>query len=136
MGFLLDTNVISELQRPHPSTAVLRWYGSVPAEELWTSALVVGELWKGVALLRRKSPDRAEPLAAWVTELVGLYGDRVLPVTAAIAEEWGPLNVPDPVPTIDGLLAATCRAHGLTLATRNVKDVGRTGVSWVNPFDA
>jgi predicted nucleic acid-binding protein len=53
-----------------------------------------------------------------------------------VAEQWGRLNVPDPLPVIDGLLAATARVHGLTLATRNVKDVARSGANIVNPFEA
>ncbi|MBI5547032.1 MAG: PIN domain-containing protein, partial [Deltaproteobacteria bacterium] len=63
------------------------------------------------------------------------YADRLLPITAEIAEEWGRLNVPDPLPVIDGLMAATAKAHGLTLVTRNTVDVARTGVPLLNPFE-
>ncbi|MHA6762868.1 type II toxin-antitoxin system VapC family toxin [Streptacidiphilus sp. PAMC 29251] len=135
MGFLLDTNVLSEPQRPRPSAAVLAWFESVPSAELWTSALVVGELQKGVELLRRRDAARAARLDDWLGRLVRVYADRILPVTVPVAEEWGRMNVPDPLPVVDGYLAATARAHGLTLATRNLKDVERTGVSLINPFD-
>ncbi len=66
--------------------------------------------------------------------LVAEHADQILPVDEAVAEEWGRLSVPNPIPVIDGLMAATARVHGLTLATRNVKDVGRTNVLFVNPF--
>ena len=135
MGYLLDTNVLSEPQRRKPSPAVLGWLSSLPADELWTSSLVVGELRRGVELLRRRDADRAERLDAWLGDLVAHYADRILPVSTGTAELWGHLNVPDPVPVIDGYLAATASYHGLTLATRDVKDIERTGVRWINPFD-
>jgi predicted nucleic acid-binding protein len=61
-------------------------------------------------------------------------GGRVLPIDEPIAEAWARISVPDPLPFIDGLLAATAKVHGLTLVTRNVGDVVRTGVSIVDPF--
>ena len=64
------------------------------------------------------------------------YSSRILPVDHRVAEMWGHFNVPDPIPVIDGLLAATAQVHGLVLATRNVKDVERTGVDCLNPFEA
>ena len=134
-GFLLDTNVLSEPQRPRPAAAVLGWLDSVPSDELWTSTLVLGELHKGVELLRRRDAVRAARLEDWLGRLVHAYGDRVLPVSTGVAVEWGRMNVPDPLPVVDGYLAATARVHGLTLVTRNVKDVERTGVSVLNPFD-
>ena len=63
-----------------------------------------------------------------------LMAGRILPITQAIAERWGYLNVPDPLPAIDGLLAATALVHDLTLVTRNVCDVERSGVRLLNPF--
>ena len=74
-------------------------------------------------------------LEAWLLRLVADYRDHVLPITAAVAEEWGRLNVPDPLPVVDGLLAATPRVHGLVLVTRNTADIERTGVRLLNPFD-
>lgn len=67
-------------------------------------------------------------------ELQQSYSDRLLPVTQEVAEEWGRMSVPDPLPAIDGLLAATARVHGLTLVTRNVTDLARTGVPLLDPF--
>jgi predicted nucleic acid-binding protein len=85
--------------------------------------------------LERRDKVAAASLEAWLTDLLVAHADRVLPITLPIAERWGQLSVPDPLPVVDGLLAATAIVHDLTLVTRNVKDVARTGVSLINPFD-
>lgn len=66
--------------------------------------------------------------------VVADHGDRVLPVTPEIADVWGRFNVPDTLPVVDSLLAATAHVHGLTVVTRNVRDIARTGVPVLNPF--
>lgn len=86
--------------------------------------------------MRRRDPTAARALERWLRRVLIDHSDRVLPVDLLVAEEWGRLNVPDPLPVIDGLLAATAKVHGLTLATRNVKDVARSGADVVNPFEA
>jgi len=67
--------------------------------------------------------------------LIDGYSERLLPVDERVAERWGRLNVPDPIPTVDGLLAATALVHDLTLVTRNVKVVDRTGARLHDPFE-
>ncbi|HEY2561915.1 MAG TPA: PIN domain-containing protein, partial [Caldimonas sp.] len=84
--------------------------------------------------LRRRDDIVAHALERWLRQLIEDHGDRILPVTLSIAEEWGRLTVPDPLPVIDGLLAATAKVHDLTFATRNIKDVARTGISLFDPF--
>jgi predicted nucleic acid-binding protein len=135
MSYLLDTNVVSEARRPHGNPHVRAWLASVSAVSLFLSVLVVGEIQRGIERLRRRDPAQAAVYVAWLTTLRRDYADRILPITAEIAEEWGRINVPDPVPTIDGLLAATARVHGLTFVTRNTADVARTGVRLLNPFE-
>jgi toxin FitB len=98
------------------------------------SVLTIGEIRRGVERIRRRDAKSARALEAWLRRLVAEHSDRILPIDEAVAEEWGRLGVPDPIPVIDGLLAATARVHGLTFATRNQKDVMRTGVPYVNPF--
>jgi toxin FitB len=71
----------------------------------------------------------------WLSTLLRDYADRIVPVTAEVAEEWGRLNVPDPLPVIDGLLAATARVRGWTLVTRNTADLAHSGVRLLNPFE-
>ena len=135
MSFLLDTNVVSELRRREPSPAVVAWLASVRPADLHLSVLVVGEIRSGIERLARRDPHQASAHDKWLGDLLDLYGDRVVPVTAEVAETWGRLNVPDPVPVVDGLLAATALVHDWTLVTRNVADVRRTGVRLVDPFD-
>jgi predicted nucleic acid-binding protein len=95
----------------------------------------LGEIRRGIEGIRRRDEASAKTLDAWLAKLLADYSPRVLRVHEPIADEWGRLNVPDPLPVIDGLLAATAIIHGLTLVTRNVNDVERTGVACVNPFD-
>ena len=135
MSFLLDINVVSELRRRTPSPNVLQWFATVAADELYLSVLTIGEVRQGIELLRRKDPTAATSIERWLHGLVTTYEDRIVDVDASIAERWGRLNVPDPVATVDGLLAATALVHDWTLVTRNVGDVERTGVRILNPFD-
>ena len=135
MSYLLDTNVVSEPRRSRPSQAVLRWFDSVSPTDLWSSVLVLGEIRLGIELLARKDPEQAAVRERWLLELGDLFGDRIVPVTAEVADLWGRLNVPDRLPAVDGLLAATALVHGWTLVTRNTSDVARTGVELLNPFE-
>jgi hypothetical protein len=135
VSFLVDTNVISELRKGARADGNVRaWFGSVEDEELYLSVLVVGELRQGVERLRGRDPKTTLRLDRWLLALAADFADRILPIDARVAETWGRLNVPAPLPTIDGLLAATALVHDFTLVTRNVRDVQRTGVRCLNPF--
>jgi predicted nucleic acid-binding protein len=137
MDFLLDTNVVSELRKPAPDPNVLAWRRRHANTSVFLSVLVVGEIRQGIERLRSRDGRRSEVLDNWLTDLVNTYGDRILPVTAAIAEEWGRMNAsPNPPPSVDGLMAATARVHRLALVTRNVAHVATAGVTVVNPFVA
>lgn len=134
MAYLLDTNVVSELRKSKPDANVAAWYASHAGAEAYISVLVVGEIRRGIERIRRRDEVRAKALERWLDRLVSTYGGRILPVTAEVAQEWGRCNGDDPPPVIDGLMAATAKLHRLTLVTRNVTDVARTGVQLVNPF--
>lgn len=135
MAFLLDTNVVSEVRRAAADSNMRAWLESVPDAELYLSVLVIGEVRQGIERLRRRDPAQVAVFEAWLSTLLHDYGDRIVPVTAEVAEEWGRLNVPDPLPVVDGLMAATAKVRGWTLVTRNVSDLARTGVRLLNPFD-
>ena len=136
MSFLLDTNVVSEIRKKVPHPRVLGWFASVPASGLFLSVLVVGEIRQGIERLARRDPVQAEVFERWLKQLVAVYEDRIVPVTMEVAEAWGRLNVPDPVPVVDGLLAATALVRGWTLVTRNTADVASMGVRLLDPFTA
>jgi predicted nucleic acid-binding protein len=133
--YLLDTNVLSEVRRPRGDAGVKRWISSVPAEDLYLSVLTLGEIRRGTGLLSRRDQTQADVYEAWLITVLRDYADRVLPVNAATAEEWGRMNVPDPISIVDGLMAATAKVRNMTFVTRNTADVARTGVRLLNPFD-
>src|SRR5450759_4647234 len=135
MTFLLDTNVVSELRKRDPDPHVLAWYGKVTSAQIFVSVLTIGEIRLGIERLRRKDSAQADVLEQWLRGLQGAYGDHIIDVDTEVAEEWGRLNVPDPLPVIDGLLAASAKTRGWTLVTRNTADVAHAGVLLLNPFD-
>ena len=135
MAFLIDTNILSEVQKGERANPGVRdWYASVDPSDLHLSVLVIGEIRQGVERLRRRDPAQAERLEQRLLAFTTAFSERILPISEAVAERWGRNNVPDSLPVIDGLLAATAQEHGLTLVTRNVRDVERCGVSLLNPF--
>lgn len=136
MSFLLDTNLVSETRKRAPDANVMAWFERVDQKDLYVSVLTLGELTKGIARRRRSDPRAAASLGHWLRGIATLFAERVIPIDAPIATAWGELNAVRPLPVIDSLLAATALVHGLTLATRNVKDVQATGARWVNPWQA
>lgn len=136
MSYLLDTHVLSEIRKPQGDTGVKAWFEGVRGDELYLSVLVLGEVRQGVERLKGRDEVQAAVYESWLEGLAANYRDRILPVDAGVTDLWGRLNAADPLPVVDGLLAATALTHGLTLVTRNVRDVARSGVPILNPFDA
>ena len=137
MSFVLDTNVVSEpRKRSRADAGVMRWFDSVETDDLYISVLVIGEIRQGIEGLRRRDPVQAGHLESWLAGLRRGYADRILPVDLEAAEEWGRMNVPDPISTRDGLMAATAKVRNMTFVTRNTSDVARTGARLFNPFDS
>ena len=134
-GYLIDTNIISELRRPKRSLPVVRWFGSVEVESLYLSVLTLGKLRCGVESLRLKDTTAATALDRWLAGIRSEFADRILAVDDAVAEQWGRLSLGQPIPSIDGLLAATALVHQLTIVTRNTADFERSGVACLNPFE-
>jgi predicted nucleic acid-binding protein len=110
-GYLLDTNVISETRRVKANPKVTAFIALAPANELFVSALTVGELWKGVALKRRTDEAAGEQLAGWVQGIETLFANQVIPVDAAVARIWGELCAAKSLPVIDAAIAATALAQ-------------------------
>jgi len=136
VSYLIDTDVLSELRKgPRGNENVRVWISSVADEEMYLSVLVVGEIRRGIDVIRRRDARKAAALEHWLRRLIVDHGERLLPIDVAIADEWGRLSAARSSPVVDTLLAATARVHGLTLATRNVRDIAWTGVSFVNPFE-
>lgn len=134
-GFLLDTNVVSELRKGERcAPKVNAWAQSIEPNQNFLSVLVVGELRRGAILKRRTDRSGADALEQWIARLTHLYGDRILPVTLEIAQEWGRLGVLRPIPPEDGLLAATANVHRLIFVTRNIVNVQGLGVAILNPW--
>jgi hypothetical protein len=138
--FLVDTNVVSELRKVRAGKAderVSRWSDSVDAADLYLSAITIHELEIGVLLAERKDPPQGRMLRAWFSDHVLVAFDgRILPIDAAVAQRSAQLNVPNPRPLHDGLIAATALVHGMTVVTRNVADFAPTGARILDPWNA
>ncbi|HWZ59107.1 MAG TPA: type II toxin-antitoxin system VapC family toxin [Gemmatimonadaceae bacterium] len=137
-GFLLDTNVVSELIKPTPNGRVATWVDATDESLLYLSVLTIGEIRNGIARLARGA--RRARLEAWLeTDLRPRFLGRIVDVDLAVADRWGVLTAraalaKQRVPAIDGLLAATAVQYNLTLATRNADDFEHTGASVFNPW--
>jgi toxin FitB len=137
-GFLLDTNVVSELIRPRPEPKVAAWMEATEESLFRLSVLTLGEIRKGIDSLPGSS--RRTALESWLNHaLLIRFADRILDVDQAVADRWGRLvaaavAAKQLLPMIDGLLAATAIHYNLTLVTRNAKDVALTGVPVINPW--
>lgn len=135
MTYLLDTNVLSETRRRQPAAGVTDWIAATPPERLHVSVLTLGEIEQGIARIRGRGDDeQAAGLERWLREVELGFRDRILPITLPVASAWGRQQHLQPLPVIDGLIAATAKVNGLTVVTRNAKDFERSGVEVLNPF--
>ena len=138
MNLLLDTNVLSEVQRPAPSPKVLAWLDTVDEDRAFISVASIAELRRGIALL--DDGRRRAALTTWLAhDLPDRFAARILPIDQAVAERWGDLMAQSrrsgiALPVMDGFFAATALTNDLALVTRNVKDFAAFGVPLLNPW--
>jgi predicted nucleic acid-binding protein len=138
-GFLLDTNVPSELTRPQSDPRVEQWLEDADDERLYLSVVSLGEFLKGITIL--PEGRRRDELKQWLEgTLRPWFSGRILPVNESIAERWGILAGQcqlrgTPLRVADGFIAATALEHSFTVVTRNVKDFAGLGVSVLNPWE-
>lgn len=138
-GFLLDTNIVSELIKQRPESKVTSWIESTDERLFFLSVLTLGEIRKGIACF--PGGARRVSLEAWLdSDLALRFANRILAIDQGIADRWGRLAAQasarnTSLPVIDGLLAATALHHNLTFVTRNTKHVAATGVAWFNPWN-
>ena len=139
-GYLLDTNVISEMVKLRPEAKVVSWVQTTSEELLYLSVLTIGEIRKGIDSLPRS--NKRGLLESWLAnDLVLRFAGRILQVNLDIAERWGLISARSkiagtPLAVIDGLMAATALHHNLTFVTRNTKDVRVAGISMLNPWQS
>lgn len=135
MTYLLDTNIISDA-RLKRSTALMAWLRGQAIGNLAVSVITMLELERGVRRKERSDPTGAAPLRRWLEEDVRpMFGGALLPVDERTALKAAALHIPDPLPEMDALIAATALVHDLILVTRNTKDFRRTGVRLLNPWE-
>jgi toxin FitB len=135
VSYLIDTNIISEVRKGNRcDPRVSAWYASIADEQLFLSTLVLGEIRKGVELARLRDADRAAALERWLRQIEAAFEGRVLGIDNAVSDQWGRMSAIRSIPVIDGLLAATAATNGLTLVTRNDRDIAGLGAMVLNPF--
>ena len=135
-GYLIDTNVLSEIrkgaQRADPR--VWSWWLDRREAALFLSVMTLGEIRKGIEQLRKRDGVQAFTLDRWLEQTSHAFKDQILEISEEVADGWGKLQAIRPLPDIDALLAATALHHGLTLVTRNESDFTGLGVTMINPF--
>jgi predicted nucleic acid-binding protein len=135
VSYLIDTNIISEVRKGARCDAnVSAWYASVADEDLFLSTLVLGEIRKGVEFERPRDAGKAVALERWLRQVEAAFDGRVLGIDNAVSDQWGRISAIRSIPTVDGLLAATALTNGLTLVTRNDRDLAGLGATVLNPF--
>ena len=137
-GFLLDTNVVSDLRKPRPNVGLTAWIASADEQKLFLSVLTIGELRIGIAV----QPDakKRAALETWlISDMLSRFAGRILAFDLDVAQQWGRIEGrarlgSGKLPVVDSQLAATALFHGLTLVTNNEADFSRTGASVLNPW--
>jgi toxin FitB len=126
--------VVSELRKRGPDPAVVLWWDSVPSDLLHLSVLTLGEIRRGIERLRQRDREQARVFEQWLARLKREFADRILDVSAPIAETWGEITGRTTLAAVDSLMAATALVHDLTLVTRDTRSLEATGVRLLDPW--
>lgn len=136
--YLVDTDVISELRKKDKADRrVTAFFKDACARDLplYLAAVTIGELRRGVELIRHRGDTRqARLLERWLDALLAEYSESILSFDADAAQVWGRLRVPHPENPLDKQIAATALLYDLILVTRNIKHFAATGVKLLDPF--
>ncbi|HEU0039756.1 MAG: VapC toxin family PIN domain ribonuclease [Acidobacteria bacterium] len=131
--YLLDTNVVSELRKPKPHGAVVAWLQSLRENQIYISAVTLGELQRGIERTRKQDADKAREIQAWLDQVEA--SQNLLLMDAACFREWARLMEGKSEHLLEGaMIAATARVHRLEVATRNTRDFSLLKVDLFNPF--
>lgn len=135
MKYLLDTNVLGDARKQaHPG--LVTWLAGQPRADLAISVVTLLEIERGVLRIERRDPAAGRHLRSWLEdEIAQAFEGSVLPVDERVAHRAARLHVPDPMPEMDALIAATALVHDLTLVTRNVKDFQNAGIGLLDPWE-
>lgn len=132
-GYLLDTNVVSELRKLKPHGGVVAWLGRQYQDQLFVSAVTIGELQAGVEQTRHQDPRKALEIERWIDSVT--ISQQMLPMDVVCFRAWARLMDGKSDSLLgDAMIAATAQVHGLVVATRNEKDFAGLGVKFINPF--
>lgn len=131
--YLLDTNVVSELRKPKPHGGVVAWLRSVDDAHLFVSAVTLGEIQAGIEITREQDTEKAAEIEAWLEMVASAY--NVLAMDATAFRHWAKLMHRKSDTLIeDAMIAATARANGLMVVTRNLADFKALGIDVLDPF--
>lgn len=135
MKYLLDTNVVSEIQKKKPNPQVVAWFSVVHYSQLHISCITIGEIRKGMLKLSKNDSVSSLKLKKWLEELIIDYNERILNIDKEICEEWGELMSIDGTNAIDALIAAQAKQNNMILVTRNTKHYNMFNIKIFDPFN-
>lgn len=135
MTYILDTNVLSELNKKVPSNKVLEWIDLIPTELLYISCISIGEIKKGIIKKSKTDVPNSLILESWLEEILTDYKNKILDVNLDVCKKWGELLAIDGTNDIDSQLAAQAITYNMTLVTRNIKHFKMFRVKLLNPFE-
>jgi toxin FitB len=131
--YLLDTNIVSELRKNKPHGAVVGWFSALHSEQIFVSAVTLGEMQSGVEIVRLQDSLKAAEIESWVDKIAATV--QILSIDSACFREWGRMMHGKSDYLIeDAMIAATARVHGLTVVSRNERDFEQLGIAVLNPF--